>query len=448
MTLGRIKLIAILAPVAAVILLEIARTSIIGDLPTGKRLALDAAAVVVFILFAIIMFRFIGGIQQRLERQNEELLALHSAGLDVASELSLDVVLKKVVDLARSLVGAKYGALSVMDDRGHIEAFITSGISDEARAAIGPPPVGHGVLGVVLHEGVRLRLPDITHHPKSAGFPANHPHMKSLLAVPVLSQLPFRGNLYLADKTAGNGTFTADDERTLERFAVQAAIAIDNAQLHAKAADLAVAQERVRIAHEMHDGLAQVLGYVNTKVQAATAYLARGKVDDATQQLQELAVSAREAYTDVRESIVGLRALPEEGRTMGDALIEFIERWKEQSGVVAAVNIDPGLKLRAAVELQLIRIVQESLTNVRKHAKASRVWVDIKRDGETLRACVKDDGLGFLRTAPKRGEFPRFGLTTMHERAESIGGALIIHSTPNEGTTVNFEMPLARALGE
>jgi signal transduction histidine kinase len=272
--------------------------------------------------------------------------------------------------------------------------------------------------------------------------------MKSLLAVPVLSQLPFRGNLYLADKVAGNGTFDADDERTLERFAVQAASAIDNAQLHAKAADLAVAQERVRIAHEMHDGLAQVLGYVNTKVQAATAYLSRGKVDDATQQLQELAVSARDAYTDVRESIVGLRALPEEGRTMGDALIEFIERWKEQSGVVAAVNIDPALKLRAAVELQLIRIVQESLTNVRKHAKASRVWIDIQRDGETLRACVKDDGLGFLSTAPKRGDFPRFGLTTMRERAAGIGGELLIISAPDQGTTVNFEMPLARALGE
>ncbi|HEV8434025.1 MAG TPA: GAF domain-containing sensor histidine kinase [Thermoanaerobaculia bacterium] len=428
--------------------MEIARTSVIGNLPAEKRLFLDAVAVVIFIVFAIGMFRFVGATQQRLERQNQELLALHTAGLNVASDLSLDVVLKKVVDLARSLVGAKYGALSVIDDRGNIEAFITSGISDEERAAIGPPPVGHGVLGVVLHEGVRLRLPDIAQHPKSAGFPPNHPHMKSLLAVPVPSQLPFRGNLYLADKHSRSGVFSADDERTLERFAVQAAIAIDNAQLHAKAADLAIAQERVRIAHEMHDGLAQVLGYVNTKVQAATAYLNRGKIEEATQQMKELAVSAREAYTDVRESIVGLRSLPDEGRSMSDALVEFVERWKEQSGVVARINVDASLRLRTAVELQLIRIVQESLTNVRKHAKASRVWIDIKRDGETLRACVKDDGQGFLRTAPARGEFPRFGLTTMYERAASIGGALMIDSAPRQGTTVNFEMPLARALGE
>jgi len=423
------------------------RASVIGGIPAEKRLILDAAAVLVFVVFAVAMYRFIGDTQERLERRNAELLSLHGAGLDVASDLSLDVVLKKAVDRARLLVGAKYGALSVIDDRGHIEAFITSGITDEARAAIGPPPVGHGVLGVTLHEGVRLRLPDIAHHPKSAGFPANHPYMKSLLAVPVPSRA-FRGNLYLADKENGDGTFSSDDEQTLERFAVQAAIAIDNAQLHAKVADLAIAQERVRIAHEMHDGLAQVLGYVNTKVQAATAYLTRGKIEEATQQMKELAVSAREAYTDVRESIVGLRSLPEEGRTMRDALVEFVDRWKEQSGVVAAVNIDVSMRLRAAVELQLIRIVQESLTNVRKHAKASRVWIDIRRDGETLRARVKDDGVGFLRSAPARGEFPRFGLTTMHERAASIGGALMIESEPGQGTTVNFEMPLARALGE
>src|SRR5437016_3212916 len=109
--------------------------------------------------------------QERLKRQNRELLALHTAGLDVAAELSLDTVLKKVVDQARNLVGAHYGALSVVGDDGHIRSFLTSGISAETRAAIGPPPVGHGVLGVVLHEGQRLRLTDIAQHPRSVGFP-------------------------------------------------------------------------------------------------------------------------------------------------------------------------------------------------------------------------------------------------------------------------------------
>jgi signal transduction histidine kinase len=447
MTLRHIRLIAIILPIGAVVALEIFRSYLLGSVSTPVRLTLDAIAVASILLFALILFRYINAIQQRLERQNRELLALHGAGLDVAGELSLDIVLRKVVDQARALVGAKYGALSVTDTQGRIEAFITSGISDETRAAIGPPPVGHGVLGVVLHEGHSLRLRELASHPRSVGFPPNHPPMRSLLAVPVPTKAQFRGNLYLADKQSGDGTFGEDDERTLERFALQAAIAIDNAQLHAKAADLAIAQERIRIAHEMHDGLAQVLGYVNTKVQAANAYLARGKTDDASQQLKELAVAARGAYTDVRESIIGLRALPTKDRTLADALHEHIEGWKGRSGVEAEVSIDPDLQLRENVELQLIRIVQESLTNVRKHAKATLVRVTIARDGEMLRASVADNGSGFDSAARTRSDFPQFGLTTMRERAESIGATLTIESAPLSGTTVMFSMPLARATG-
>src|SRR4029078_1516308 len=139
--------------------------------------------------------------------------------------------------------------------------------------------------------------------------------MHTLLAVPIQCRSPLLGNLYLSEKTNGDA-FTARDEETLERFAVQAAIAIDNAHLHAQAADLAVAQERLRISHEMHDGLAQVLGYVNTKVQAAEAYMKRGKNEEATEQLHELAVAARQAYGEVRQGIVDLRTLPDPNHTI------------------------------------------------------------------------------------------------------------------------------------
>src|SRR6185369_8007265 len=169
--------------------------------------------------------------QSSLERHNQELLALHGAGLDVSAELSLEAVLNKVVAQACRLVGAKYGALSVVRDDGSIEAFITSGITPEVRAKIGPPPVGHGLLGVVLREGERLRLTELGKDPRSSGFPPNHPVMRSLLAVPIVCKGPFKGNLYLSEKNDG-GKFTESDEETLERFAVQAAISIDNAHLH------------------------------------------------------------------------------------------------------------------------------------------------------------------------------------------------------------------------
>jgi signal transduction histidine kinase len=438
----RLRLLAVAAPLAIVLALEFVRGLAVGTVDLGYRLLLDGIVIVSFGIFGVVMVRAIGNMQNQLKRQNRELLALHTAGLDIASELSLDAVLKKVVELACTLVGAQYGALSVVGEDGSIRAFLTSGISQETREAIGPPPVGHGVLGVVLNEGQRLRLQDIAKHPRSVGFPANHPAMKTLLAVPVICKSPFRGNLYLAEKNGGV-EFTADDEETLDRFAVQAAIAIDNAHLHQQVANLAVAQERLHIAHEMHDGIAQVLGYVNTKVQAATEYLRRGDADEATAQLRELATSARAAYGDVREAIVDLRTLPEADRDFGDVIKDYIDRWKEQTGISTHVVIDGQLDLPVAAELQLVRIVQESLANVRKHAKATTATVSIARRNGALLLTVTDDGVGFNTAARSRSDFPRFGLSTMRERAESIGGTMQIDSTPGSGTTVKVEVPIS-----
>lgn len=441
MTLKRLKILAIVLPVAAVLAMEIARAFVIGAMSWEKRLALDIVLVAAIVAFSVIIFRFVDDMQERLKRQNAELLALHSAGLDVTAELSRDVVLKKVVEQARSLVGAKYGALSVIDKDNRILSFITSGITNEEREKIGPPPVGHGLLGVVLHEGQHLRLQDLTKHPQSHGFPAHHPSMHSLLAVPIPCKGPFLGNLYLTEKN-DDLQFTPDDEETLTRFALQAALAIDNAYLHEQVGDLAVAQERLRIAHEMHDGLAQVLGYVNTKVQAAEMYLKREKTEEAGTQLHELATAARQAYSDVRESIIGLRTMPGPKRSLADVLREFIERWEEMSGVDAELTLDPRVRLTAAQELQLIRIVQESLTNIRKHAKASHASIDIRQEDGRVTATIIDDGHGFNAAARARGEFPQFGLSTMRERAESIKGTLTIDSAPGEGTKVRFELPV------
>jgi signal transduction histidine kinase len=443
MTLKRLKMIAMFMPVFGVIVLEAVRFAVIGTVSWQKRLTLDFVFVAAIVAFSIVIFRFVDQMQSRLKRQNQELLALHSAGLDVTAELSLDVVLKKVVEQARNLVGAQYGALSVIDKQGTILSFVTAGISAAEREAIGPPPVGHGLLGVVLREGQHLRLDDLTRHPKSQGFPPNHPPMKTLLAVPIPCKGPFLGNLYLTEKI-GRPHFRPDDEETLERFALQAALAIDNAYLHEQVADLAVAQERLRISHEMHDGLAQILGYVNTKVQAAELFLKREKVDEAAAQLRELSSAARQAYGDVRESIVGLRTLPGPKQTLGEALQEYLTRWQEMSSVPTTLTIDPAIRLLPSAELQLVRIIQEALTNVRKHARATRASVEIRRVGDTVVAAITDDGLGFDAASAGDKTSRRFGLLTMRERAESIGGRLSVESTPGRGTTVRCEVPQRR----
>ena len=441
MTLKRLRIFAALMPILGVIIIDVARTLVVGFVAWEKRLALDLVTVAAIVIFTAIIFRYVEDMHERLQRQNKELLALHSAGLDVTADLSLEVVLRKVVEQAKNLVGAKYGALSVVDTEGRIQSFITSGITADQRAAIGPPPVGHGLLGVVLREGQRLRLPDISKHPSSYGFPPNHPPMRSLLAVPIPCKSPFLGNLYLTEKSGGTN-FSTDDEETLERFALQAALAIDNAHLHQQVATLAVAEERIRISREMHDGLAQLLGYVNTKVQAAVAYLKREKFAEAEVQLHELAASARQAYGDVREAIVGLRTLPTPQQPLADALQEYVARWQEMSGISGSLTIEIDVPVRPDVELQLVRVVQEALTNVRKHSRASHARVEIRRREGKLIALVGDNGVGFNPDAIERGEFAKFGLTTMRERAEGVGATLEIEATPGSGTTVRFEIPV------
>jgi signal transduction histidine kinase len=442
MRLRRFRLRALLAPTLIIIILEGIRMVVSRNALTPGRIVVDAVVAVTFTFMGLVMVRAIANAHLRLERQNEELLALHGASVDITAELSLHVVLNKVVDRARELLGARYGALSVVDAEGRIESFITSGITPEQRAILGAPPTGHGLLGVVLHHGERLRTSDLTKDPRSVGFPPNHPMMRSLLAVPVVCKSPFAGNLYLAEK---EGDFNLDDEQTLQRFAVQAAVAIDNAYLHEQVGTLAVAQERLRIAHEMHDGIAQVLGYVNTKVQAAIEYMRRDNDEEAKVQLQELGAAAREAYSDVREAIVDLRTLPGPHRQFTDVVREYVERWHGQTGIPVELNLDENLVIPPAAELQLIRIIQESLANVRKHSRASKATIELRRRDGTVRLEVTDDGSGFNQEERVRSEFPRFGLSTMRERAESIGAIFAITTAPGQGTRVNVSVPVTSA---
>jgi signal transduction histidine kinase len=439
--LRRLKWITILGAVGFVIAVDLIRQQLTPYLHSWPgRLVMDGVLFTGALFVFGIVFTLIERMQARLERQNRELLALHTATQDVHAELALEKVLQRVVDQARTLLDAEYGALSVITDQHRIESFITSGVSDELRARIGPPPVGHGLLGVVLNEGQRLRIPDLMTDSRSHGFPPHHPPMHSLLAVPVVCKGPFKGNLYLAEKQ-GAAEFTVEDEETLTRFAVTAGIAIDNAYLHQRLNTLAVAEERLRIAHEMHDGLAQVLAYVNTKAQAVKEYLRTGRLEEAEKHLDQLAGAAREVYGDVRESIIGLRNAAIPGRSLGDALHEYARTWEAQHGIPVKVSVDRRIRLSDNAELQLQRIVQEALTNVRKHARAKQVELTLEQEETRIVTVVQDDGFGFNPEELGRAELPRFGLSTMRERGQSIGGTVQLDSSPGQGTRLTVEIP-------
>lgn len=444
-SLRQVKWLAILTPILFVGAIELTVYWLHPELLSWPgRFVIAGVVLIGLVFFYGLVFDILGRMQERLERQNRELEALHRAAIDIYGELALDTVLEKVVGQACRLLDARYGAISVIDERNRIEQFVTSGVSDERRRRIGDPPVGHGLLGVVLNQGQRLRIPDVASDPRSYGFPEHHPPMSSLLAVPIACKSPFRGNLYVADKTTA-AEFSVEDEETLVRFAIEAAIAIDNAHLHERLRHLAVAEERALLAREMHDGMAQVLAYVNTKAQAVKSFLERGRSNEAAEQLDQLAAAAREVYSDVREGILALRSQPLRGGVFNEVLEEFVVRWREQSGVEVELDLERELEVPASVELQLLRIIQEALSNVRKHSGADAAAVTVRREGDRIVAAVRDDGVGFDPELKRSSAGPRFGLAIMRERAEGVGGTMQLVSSVGQGTVVAVELPLTES---
>lgn len=442
MPLSRLKWTVIGAIGVFLAVLEYARFAVSSAQggPLGRFLLFGAELILMF-FFSVAVFSIFAEIQGKVERRNRELLALHHAGVDITAALSVEVVLQKVVDRARELLGARFGALALYREDGSIRFFLTSGMPDELRSAIGEPPVGRGLLGVVLSEGQRLRLADLASHPASAGFPPHHPPMRSLLAVPVIGAGEERGNLYVSEKEDAS-VFSDEDEETLVRFATQAAVAIKNAALHREVARLAAGEERLRIAHEMHDGLAQVLAYVNTKAQVVKELLRGGNADKATEHLDQLAGAAREVYGDVRESILGLRSASRTGVPLSQVIAEYIETWQGHQQIAVELRTDGDVQVPSRLELPVLRIVQEGLANVRKHAQAAHVRISVERRSNAIVVEVADDGVGFDVSAPRKGQLPRFGLTTMRERAESAGGRMEIQSHPGKGSRIEAWLPL------
>ena len=226
---------------------------------------------------------------------DDRLQALLDAGVAIASGLELDQILPRLAQSACDLTGARYGAIGVLDESGNrLAQFITAGLGDAEREAIGDLPAGRGILGVLITDARPLRLSDLGTDPRSVGFPANHPPMRNFLGVPVIAGGSVFGNLYLTEKR--DGDFTEDDEAVAIMLAAQAGAAIQNARLFAATRDNAEALERAWTEVSSVD---ELLG----------AILSGGARDDVLQLLAEQAVRA------VPAAVIGI-ALPEDNRTM------------------------------------------------------------------------------------------------------------------------------------
>jgi nitrate/nitrite-specific signal transduction histidine kinase len=427
--LRRLRWLTVLLPAILVVAIELVSDSVLDvAFPVPLDTLLIGLVVVVCSgVFSYVAFGRIDALAAQLEARNAALearnaraAALHRVSVAITALADLDEILHVVVDTARDLLAADVALLDLSRPDGTVELRAGSGPAD--------------ALGVTAGDG-------------GDPFDQVRPELAvSRLASPLQRGGETVGTLAVA--CAADRSFSIDDVETLSSLAIQAAIAIENDRLQRRLRELAVVAERERIAREMHDGLAQVLGYVNTKSQAAGELLAAGRTADAQVQLDELAAAARSVYVDIREAILALRAPIPPGAELADALEDLGRRFAEAAKVAVAVDADAAARampVSAETEAQVYRIVQEALTNVRKHAAAQRVRITLTAEDGSLVVVVRDDGRGFSSTSARPGrpdgDWPRYGLAAMSERAASIGGAVAVTRSADGGTEVRIVAP-------
>lgn len=370
--------------------------------------------------------------------------------ISMGSDLDLPSILHRVVVAATDLVDARYGALGVLSaDRTRLAEFITVGVDDDERRSIGRPPEGHGILGLLIVDAKPLRLPDLTLHPDSFGFPPNHPVMKSFLGVPVRLRDEVFGNLYLTEKTSGPA-FTELDEALVVALAAGAAVAIENARLHARVGEITLLEDRERIARDLHDTVIQRLFATGLSLQGAIRISGEPEVAARIEQaVEDLDLTVRH----IRTAIFGLettRLARADGGLRARALSVAGE-------LTEALGFEPRLVFAGPVDTSVggelvddvLAALREILSNVARHARASQAEVELAAEDGVVRLRVVDDGVGpadptsstspaARPSSPGRGS----GLPNLTARAERRGGTFTFERGRDGGSVATWQVPL------
>ncbi len=271
--------------------------------------------------------------------------------------------------------------------------------------------------------------------------PDSYDQLRSIAAIPLKAEGQVLGALFLG--TEQRRGISEAHAPLLSTVAHQIALAIRNAQLYTRLSQMAVLEERLRLSREFHDGLAQTLGYLGLQAERLEGLVVNGQTEKAMQEFSEVRQSIRAAYVDVREAIDGLRLSADDPGRIADYMTKYVAAFSRQTGLQASFVAEPkDVTITSATALQLLRIAQEALTNVRKHAQAQRANVRLLVKESTLELTVTDDGRGFLDATQSRQAFRRHGLNSMRERTQSMGGALTIATGANRGTRITATIPL------
>lgn len=375
-----------------------------------------------------------------MSRDDAELVARHALGLlALAGDPDLDEILRGVLRSARALSGARYGALGIPDRHDGFDRFLTTGIDEEQAERIGELPRRHGVLGALLEEGRSIRLDDIRDHPRFWGYPQHHPVMTDFLGVPIRHRGEILGNLYLSGSSRGQ--FTDRDQHLVETLAVYAGVAIANQRTYLRAQELALAEERARLARDLHDAVAQDLFAIVLEARAAALQTSPGPGREALVQLED---HAQSALRDMRGLVEELRPKTLDRDGLPATLEAHMEALRRTQAAPIEGVIDPLPGVDGERALALLRIAQEALHNALRHAPGAPITLRLTSTGELVRLEVRDQGPGFDPRRVSRTERHQ-GLANMRQRAAAVGGRLRITAAPRKGTAIVATVPVNAA---
>jgi len=378
----------------------------------------------------------------RIQQKTHSLEILYDVAANINAARDLEDLLTRFLHTLKDVVDARAGTVRMLTADGNMQLIASSGLSPEVVKQEQLISVDRCLCGKAAQTGEVYALDNVAGCGQWAGRPFFDSNDVEMIAVP----LRYRGktlgvyNLF----TEQRGLVEQEDmTNLLTSIGHHLGMAIEKSRLDEEANLLSIMEERTRLANELHDSLAQSLASLKFQVRVLDETLHSGKEAALWQELERIENSLDEAYTELRELIAHFRA-PVDKRGLIPAIQQAVERFRRNSGISAFLQLEwDNAQLPAEVEIQVLRIVQEALANIRKHSEANTVRVLMRagRNGGDYMVLVEDDGIGFQEQILSGGPGEHLGLKILQERAARIGGKLKIETEAGEGTRVILCFP-------
>ncbi len=368
------------------------------------------------------------------DHQMESMYALEHLAQEECNEEDL---WQEILDITLRGWNVSQGVILIPQDGNGGYRWLARGLSESE-------PALREAVEEIARQVMKTRAPYIVPDMRATTTPSLkrlHPTVGGMVGIPLVTGIDILAVMVVFSQEPGY--FRAHQAPFFLSIGYHAGLAINNARLRARVEHLAMIEERYRISREIHDGLAQTLSLIGWRLDRANSLLRRGEWKKLKEELEDIRAALRDAYQDVREAIDGLRMDIAHPLGLVGTLVEYAREFEKRTGIQVTVESNAQASaIPQDVGIHLLRIVQEGLTNVRKHANASRVTIYLMKSGEQVELEIVDDGRGFNPDIPRSRS--HVGLSSMRERAHQLGGTFTLVSQPGAGTRISVVVPVEK----